>query len=142
MVKFGRHLEAAAQQQRAIGSVGSDDEAHFESYSYVVPYNEMKSNCIPPYSKAFGAEEKKEDEAEGGQQESTRQKLTHSEKKKLPLPVLNSDDVYFCCQIFKTEWRQCELRLIIHHTFGCRIGTYTFLYFLLTAPLLIFLLLT
>jgi len=112
MVKFGRHLEAAAQQQQAIGSVGSDDEADLKSYSYIVPYNEMKTRCIPPYSKAFG-EEKKEDEAEGGQQQqSTRQKLTHSEKKKLPLPVLNSDDVYFCCQIFKTEWRQCELWLI------------------------------
>ena len=113
MVKFGRHLEAAAQQQQVIGSVGSDDEAHLECS--IVPYNEMKTKCIPPYSKAFGpGEEKKEDEAEGGQQQqqSTRQKLTHSEKKKLPLPVLNSDDVYFCCQIFKTEWRQCELPLI------------------------------
>mmetsp|Transcript_26867 Transcript_26867/g.77464 ORF Transcript_26867/g.77464 Transcript_26867/m.77464 type:complete len:948 (+) Transcript_26867:221-3064(+) len=106
MVKFGRHLEAAVQHQQTIGSVGSDDDAaHFENY--IVPYNEMKSKCIPPYSKAFGGEEKKEDEAAAGPQQSTREKLTHSEKKKLPLPVLNSDDVYFCCQIFKTEWRQC-----------------------------------
>ena len=113
MVKFGRHLQAAVQHQQAIGTVRSDDEAHIENY--IVPYNEVKSKCIPPYSNLFGSEEKKVDDAPeetGGEagrerEQSTREKLTHSEKKKLPLPNLTSDDVYFCCQVFKTEWRQC-----------------------------------